>query len=42
VIIEFDTVKQATATYESNAYQSALRAIDGVAERDIRIVEGIL
>src|SRR6266576_467522 len=27
VIIEFDTVKQATATYESNAYQSAVRRL---------------
>jgi uncharacterized protein (DUF1330 family) len=42
VVIEFDTVKQATATYESSAYQTALRALDGTAERDIRIVEGIL
>src|SRR5260221_9254048 len=42
VIIEFDTVQQATATYESKAYQSALRVIDGAAERDIRIVEGVL
>jgi uncharacterized protein (DUF1330 family) len=42
VIIEFDTVQQATTTYESKAYQTALRVIDGAAERDIRIVEGIL
>jgi uncharacterized protein (DUF1330 family) len=42
VIIEFDTVQQATATYESKAYQTALRVIDGAAERDIRIVEGII
>ena len=42
VIIEFDTVQQATVTYESNAYQAALRVLDGVAERDIRIVEGVL
>lgn len=42
VIIEFDTVQHATATYESNAYQTALRVIDGAAERDIRIVEGII
>src|ERR1700682_1382252 len=42
VIIEFDNVQRATATYESNAYQTALRVIEGAAERDIRIVEGIL
>src|ERR1700730_17869427 len=42
VIIEFDNVAQATATYESNAYQTALRALDGAAERDIRIMEGVL
>ena|ERR1039457_6177986 len=42
VILEFDTVQQAIATYESNAYQAALRVIEGAAERDIRIVEGIV
>jgi uncharacterized protein (DUF1330 family) len=42
VVIEFDTVQQAKATYEGAAYQSALRVIDGAAERDVRIVEGIL
>jgi uncharacterized protein (DUF1330 family) len=42
VLIEFDTVQQATATHESSAYQAALRALGGAAERDIRIMEGIL
>jgi uncharacterized protein (DUF1330 family) len=42
VVIEFDSVQQATSTYESNAYQTALRAIEGSVERDVRIVEGIL
>jgi uncharacterized protein (DUF1330 family) len=41
VIIEFDTVQQATATYESDAYQKALRVVESAAERDVRIVEGI-
>ena len=41
VILEFDTVQQATAAYESDAYKAARRVIDGAAERDIRIVEGI-
>jgi len=41
VIIEFDSVEQATAAYESDAYKAARRLIEGAAERDIRIVEGI-
>lgn len=41
VVIEFDSVQQATSTYESAAYQTALRAIAGSVERDVRIVEGI-
>jgi uncharacterized protein (DUF1330 family) len=42
VVIEFDSVQQAASTYESEAYQAALRVIDGAVERDVRIVEGIL
>src|ERR1700692_1010482 len=42
VVIEFDSVHQATSTYESKAYQTAVRALDGGAERDVRIMEGIL
>jgi len=42
VVIEFDSVEQATSTYESTAYQTALRALAGSVERDVRIVEGIL
>ena len=41
VIIEFDSVQQAIATHDSEAYQKALRALDGGAERDLRIVEGV-
>jgi uncharacterized protein (DUF1330 family) len=41
VIIEFDSVEKAIATYQSPAYQEALRALTGGAERDIRIVEGV-
>jgi uncharacterized protein (DUF1330 family) len=41
VIIEFDSVEQAIAAHQSEAYQEALRAFDGAGERDIRIVEGI-
>jgi uncharacterized protein (DUF1330 family) len=41
VIIEFESAERAIAAYESAAYQVALRALDGAAERDIRIVEGL-
>ena len=39
VIIEFDSVEQAIAAYESPGYQAALRALGDGAERDIRIIE---
>ena len=41
VVIEFESVQKATATFESPAYQAACRVIDGSAERDIRILEGL-
>jgi uncharacterized protein (DUF1330 family) len=41
VVIEFDSVEKAIATYESPAYQAALRALAGGAERDVRFLEGI-
>jgi uncharacterized protein (DUF1330 family) len=40
VIIEFDSVEQALATYEGPAYQAALRVLEGAVERDVRFVEG--
>lgn len=40
VVIEFDSVAQAIATYESPAYQAALKVLKGAAERDVRILEG--
>jgi uncharacterized protein (DUF1330 family) len=40
VLIEFDSVAQATAVHESPAYQEALAALAGAAVRDLRIVEG--
>lgn len=40
VVIEFDSVEAAARTHDSPAYQAALRALDGAAERDLRIVEG--
>ena len=41
VLIEFDSVEQAVATHDSPAYQAALEALAGGADRDIRIVEGV-
>src|ERR1700704_3129249 len=41
VIIEFDSVAQAVAAHDSAAYQEALRALAGGADRDLRIVEGM-
>jgi uncharacterized protein (DUF1330 family) len=41
VVIEFDSVEQATAAHDSPAYQEALAALGDGAERDIRIVEGV-
>src|SRR4051812_7290013 len=41
VVIEFDSVERAIATYESPAYQAALRVLEGAVERDVRILEGV-
>jgi uncharacterized protein (DUF1330 family) len=41
VIIEFESVEQAVAAYQSEGYQEALRALGDGAERDLRIVEAI-
>lgn len=41
VITEYESVEKAIASYESPAYQVALRALGDGAERDIRIVEGL-
>ena len=41
VLIEFDSVQQATAAHDSPAYQAALAALGDGADRDIRIVEGL-
>ena len=40
VLIEFDSVEAARAAHDSPAYQEALAALAGGADRDIRIVEG--
>jgi uncharacterized protein (DUF1330 family) len=39
VVIEFPSVQAAVSTFEGEAYQAALRALNGGAHRDIRIVE---
>lgn len=42
VVIEFDSVEQAQAAYNSPGYKEALAALGtNAAERDIRIVEGV-
>ena len=41
VIIEFESVESALRTYQSSAYQTALKRLKGAAERDVRIMEGI-
>jgi uncharacterized protein (DUF1330 family) len=40
VVIEFESVAAAIAAHDSPAYQEALRALAGGAEREIRILEG--
>jgi len=41
VLIEFDNIEKAKAGYKSKDYQLALKALDGGADRDIRIFEGV-
>lgn len=41
VLLEFDSVAQATAAHDSPGYGRALRALGNAADRDIRIVEGV-
>jgi uncharacterized protein (DUF1330 family) len=41
VVIEFDSVEQAIAMHDGPAYQAALKALDGGAVRDVRIVAGV-
>ena len=40
VVIEFDSLEKAIATFESEEYQAAKKLLEGAAERDIRMVEG--
>ena len=41
VIVEFDSYEKAKAAYDSEDYQKALKALDGGADRDVRIFEGV-
>jgi len=41
VVMEFESFDRALATYNSAAYQAALKVLGSAAERDVRIVEGI-
>ena len=40
IVIEFASVEAAVAAHESEPYQEALRALDGGADRDMRVVPG--
>lgn len=40
VVIEFDSLEKAIATYESPEYQAAKKLLDGSVERDVRMAEG--
>ncbi len=41
IVVEFESVEKAIATYESAGYQAALKVIEGKVKRDVRIVEGV-
>jgi uncharacterized protein (DUF1330 family) len=40
VLIEFESLAQAVATFEGPEYQAAAKLLAGAAERDIRFMEG--
>ena len=43
VVVEFESVEQAKAAYESAGYQEALKALGtGSVQREIRIIEGFV
>ena len=41
ILIEFESFDEAVAAYESDAYQEALKVLEGGADRDIRLFEGL-
>jgi uncharacterized protein (DUF1330 family) len=41
VVTEFDSLEQAIAAHDSEAYKRAAKVLDGAVVRDIRIIEGV-
>jgi len=42
ILVEFDSLDEALAAYDTPAYRDALKALgSGNAERDMRVVEGV-
>jgi uncharacterized protein (DUF1330 family) len=41
VVIEFESVEKAIATYEGPAYQAAYKILEGKATRDVRFAAGV-
>ena len=41
VVVEFESFDQAVAAHDSEAYQAALKKLEGAVVRDLRIVEGV-
>ena len=41
VVIEFDSIEKAIATFEGAAYQAAYKILEGKAKRDVRMVQGV-
>ena len=41
VIVEFGSLEAALALYDTPAYLEAVKALDGAAVRDMRIVDGV-
>src|SRR5580658_7783617 len=41
VVVEFDSLEQASAAHDTPAYRAALDALDNGAVRDMRIVGGV-
>ncbi|MDH3287300.1 MAG: DUF1330 domain-containing protein [Betaproteobacteria bacterium] len=41
VMIEFDSLQQATAAHDGAAYQEALKVLGDAVDREIRIAEGV-
>jgi uncharacterized protein (DUF1330 family) len=41
VVIEFDSLEKAITTFESPSYQAAAKLLEGFAERDVRILQGV-